>query len=71
MTNNRIQTILNGLEGNAKDFKESCETKICSASLQADLETAFARGHKLVRDINDVLTHLTDLKVRLGEGDEE
>ncbi len=62
----RIETILNGLEGNARDFKMSCETKICSANLLENLEVGLNRGRKLDRDITEVLAHLADLKARLN-----
>lgn len=61
----RIQNILNELEGDAKNFKESCETKVCSPKLVQSLDTGLSRGRQLLRNIEEVMKHLTGIKERL------
>ena len=63
----RLENILTNLVNDADRFRESCESKVCSPDLEANLVTGLARGRTLLRNITFMVDHLEDLKKRLQE----
>jgi hypothetical protein len=65
----RLGNILTNLVNDTVDFKESCESGVCSPDLESNLDTGLARGHNLLRDITALVDHLEGIKTRLQGND--
>ena len=64
---NNIENILRSLEANAAGLKDLCYVKACSPNLLADLNKALEQGALLSANIDLVMAHLLDLKMRLTD----
>ena len=62
---NRIDTILNNLEANAKDFKIDCDVSVLSDVIDEELKRAITKGVQIQDNIQEALDYLGNIRLRL------